>query len=513
MINVNQITSQLAKMPDQMLQKYAAMHKADPYILALAVGEANRRKEMRSGAQMQTPQQPKVVDQALQGMAAPMPEDTGIARIPAGEMNFAGGGIVAFADGGDVERYNGSANSYVAEENENPLAIGSMFRRWKASGQPLLPYLGLATTRPVEYYPESTISGKGPSNKELEEMYGLNPAAAATGKAAPTADTTQRQLPGTGAGAAALPTANAGLSALDPNKLYATALAKAGEEKRPEEDMLTKLNEDRKAAAEAELAGTKALNEKFADAYKGRRERLDKSESELETRKDQNFGLALLQAGAAMMSTPGSIGTAVGKGIQSGTQQYVAGIDKLNAAKEKLADARDRLDDLQLNRDEMSAREILKAENKIRDTALSGKENMIKFVMERDKINRETAMKIVDNQIKVGITQMEQAGMDRRTNAQLQAQSLPAEMRAAMKLGTGDTDKERYLSGMKIVQEASADKSGMAMAKLLAQMNADERKNGEPLTTATDLLRTLQGINTLMYAPKATAKPTGNVFE
>jgi hypothetical protein len=102
MINVNQITAQLARMPDQALQQYAQMHKSDPYILSLALSESNRRKQMRQGAQMQAPAQPKVVDQAVSEMAAPMPEDVGIAKLPAGGMNFADGGIVAFGDGGEV---------------------------------------------------------------------------------------------------------------------------------------------------------------------------------------------------------------------------------------------------------------------------------------------------------------------------------------------------------------------------------------------------------------------------
>jgi GTP cyclohydrolase II len=105
MINVNQMTSQLARMPDQALQQYAQMHKNDPYIMALAMSESNRRKSMRTGAQMNAPEEPKVVDQAIQGMASPMPEDVGIGQLPTGEMNFAGGGIVAFSDGGDVPRY------------------------------------------------------------------------------------------------------------------------------------------------------------------------------------------------------------------------------------------------------------------------------------------------------------------------------------------------------------------------------------------------------------------------
>ena len=113
MINVNQITSQLAKLPDQALQQYAMMHKNDPYVVSLALAESNRRKEIRGGAQMQQQPQPTVADQAIQGMApapapmaqppmaqSPMPENVGIGQLPAGNMSFAGGGIVAFADGG-----------------------------------------------------------------------------------------------------------------------------------------------------------------------------------------------------------------------------------------------------------------------------------------------------------------------------------------------------------------------------------------------------------------------------
>ena len=87
MINVNQITAQLARMPDNMLQQFAAMHKTDPYTLSLALSESNRRKEMRQSAQMgQQQPQPKVVDQELAQMAQPMPEDMGIGQLPAPNM-------------------------------------------------------------------------------------------------------------------------------------------------------------------------------------------------------------------------------------------------------------------------------------------------------------------------------------------------------------------------------------------------------------------------------------------
>jgi len=121
MLNVNQLTSQLAKMPDPMLQKYAAMHKDDPYTVSLALAESNRRKAMRVGAAPMPGEQPKVVDQDIAEMAPPvqqmpqqitqqqLPENTGIGQLPAPNMQrMADGGIVGYAAGdkvNDTEAY------------------------------------------------------------------------------------------------------------------------------------------------------------------------------------------------------------------------------------------------------------------------------------------------------------------------------------------------------------------------------------------------------------------------
>jgi hypothetical protein len=186
-------------------------------------------------------------------------------------------------------------------------------------------------------------------------------------------------------------------SVLDPKAMFTTELEKTSKEVRPEKALLEKLIADRKKADEDELTALKGLNAKFADAFKSKRERLDTREGAIDKMKDQNLGLALLQAGARMMSTRGSVGEAIGAGVDTGSKQYVAGLDKINTAKDKLADARDRLDDLQLNRDEMSAREILKAENK----------------MERDKVDREAAMKIVDNEVKIALNRDDNASREK----------------------------------------------------------------------------------------------------
>lgn len=229
-------------------------------------------------------------------------------------------------------------------------------------------------------------------------------------------------------------------SVLDPKAMFATELEKTSNEVRPEKALLEKLIADRKKADEDDLTGLKGLNAKFADAFKSKRERLDTREGAIDKMKDQNLGLALLQAGARMMSTRGSVGEAIGAGVDTGSKQYVAGLDKINSAKDKLADARDRLDDLQLNRDEMSAREILKAENKIRQTALAGQETMIKYVMERDKVDRETAMKIVDNEVKIALNRDD--NVSREKVARISAE--PAlERNKLLKLANNKDDKVR----------------------------------------------------------------------
>jgi len=105
--NPNTLMADLRMKSDKQLFDYAQMHKNDPYIFPMAFQESNARKKLRAAAQnTQAPPAPKVVDQNLQEMAQPMPEDQGIATLPAPNMqNMAGGGIVAFDDGGEVPGY------------------------------------------------------------------------------------------------------------------------------------------------------------------------------------------------------------------------------------------------------------------------------------------------------------------------------------------------------------------------------------------------------------------------
>lgn len=130
MINVNELTTQLRMLPDQVLQRVAMMYKQDPYILPLVVSEGMARKKLRMAAQAKMAQpQPKVADQAVASLGY-TPEESGIAQLQAPNMQgMADGGIAGYADGGDMD---------FAQRSEPVvrMAEGGAVQRFQTGGQP-----------------------------------------------------------------------------------------------------------------------------------------------------------------------------------------------------------------------------------------------------------------------------------------------------------------------------------------------------------------------------------------
>jgi hypothetical protein len=518
MIDVNKITSTLAKLPDQQLQQYAQMHKNDPYIMALAMSESNRRKEMRAAGQggqgMQ--EQPKVVDQMVAEMAPQqLPEEMGIGQLPAGEMNFAGGGIIAFADGGDVERYQygGHVPRYQGNPQDGSLVRGNFFEQLdqqkaeqinQLNGQLAIiePQLRAAATsgdqQSIQMYAQQaqairnqinavreatgnrvgaidklTAQAAPPADDSFRRQQDprTKPGVAATAQplitsgaapkvdAAPKADTTRRAGPP----AAPLATPRAATGPTDIDALQQKYFGQIDQEVGGLRSARAGLVAGIKDLAEQNLAATRADIEKRGDVYKGREERLAKQEKGLEGMGDRNMGLALLQAGAAMMSTPGGLGVALGKGVQVGSERYAAGLDKIEAAKSKFAEARDRLDDLRINRDDMNAKDIRAAEKEARESELKGKEFLYNGLVSDLGIKQKNVTAIFGAAANALSTDKEIAarkdiaGMQER-GAAARAAQMPKEMQTAMMLGTGNTDKERLESGLRRLQEVQAGK-------------------------------------------------------
>lgn len=551
MIDVNKITSTLAKLPDAMLQKYAQLNKADPYIMALAMSESNRRKAVRSAGQgaqgMQV--QPKVVDQGIAEMAAvdPMgnvtgyagggylPEDQGIGRLPAGNMNFAGGGIIAFADGGDVERYQVGgaltgttyadtmgfgvspellamdearveeilARRKAAEDAERlkflETAAPETAARLKAAQQPALPY-NRATT-PAAGYTRTDPRAAG-ADTFAESVKAVS--------AAPTADTT-RKAPIAGLGAAAAAKAA-------PEQSVAQRYSAMQKEMGMGPESSADLDWRRSQLAERQRAQSKGDLEDFekdvaarGEAFKGREERLAKREAGLGKMKDETTGLALLEAGLAIMSTPGGLATAIGKGAQAGLKTYGAGLEKLRSAQEKMDDARDQIEEFRRNEANMTAKErrqfksaINKTETDIERLSLDAAEKMYGYKREDAKavFTASTQERLTDKEI---AARKELSAIDNAARERI-AQLPQGNERIAMLLGGGDLAK-----GLAKFTEIQAGKFNPTTAYT---DYISKRKEGDTVLTPQEFVTQIRSIQALMAgAPSVSNKPTGKAFE
>ena len=439
MINVQQISNYLARLqPDSAVQKYAALHKDDPYIMALALSEANRRKAAKTAQHLNAPEQPKVVDQAVASMASPMPEDVGIAQLPTGEMEYAAGGIVAFDEGGEVPRFNGETGSYLFPE-------GSLLGQFQR-GQLSLPEGALLGTterarqlqaQQIEEerrrqeirnaaFRTAAAAQEAAATQTVLPTAATPASAAATGRSQPGPRTTPQPGPRPAPQAATAPAQQPG-GIGDLQRLYGDIFAQQTYTD-PAAARLTTLETKERTAAEAEKAALERDQARFAEAFKGREERLGKREAAIGEQKDINTGLAFLNAGLAVMSTPGGLATALGKGAQVGTAQFAAGLDKIRSAQEKLDEARDRMEELRLNRDEMNAKEIRAAESKIRQTGIDAEKRSIDGLRQAAGVTEARAKEIFGKTVQLQGTREEIAGRERA--AQISAGAQLAVLRA-----------------------------------------------------------------------------------
>jgi len=515
MINVNQITAQLARMPDQALQRYAQMHKADPYILSLALAESNRRKQMRQGAQMNAPEQPKVADQAIAGMGS------GVAALPAPnlqgmEQAMAAGGIVAFDEGGEVERYQSQGLVQPpAGSMFPPGSIMGMFQR----GDIDLPEGALLGTtdearrmlrRQIEEEKrrrEQEAAANIESRRIANRAASMREQAATPGSAAPSPDTGgPRRNTGTPS-AAAVPARDDLIERLlkpvEPVKVDftpSTARPLDAEgilalqrqfEVNPETvtdpflDRRQAVAAAQRAAAEDALAKRKKQIEEMGVLGADREARLKAREEKLGKQEKDLGPLALLQAGFAMMSgaSPFALQN-MGVGAQSGLKTYSEGLDKLAAAKDRLDDAFGQLETARRSERMLTDRELSGLEAGIKQAVLDGEKMFLQGAQDAYGIRKQDARtafsavvqgkqreaeqaaedrrRLAEMQQNAAKTAQEQTGQGLRSAAQLTTQRDIARMEAAAKSADVAVRKEE-------LRALAADKSVDAMRKVWAE--------------------------------------------
>jgi hypothetical protein len=354
--------------------------------MALALAESNRRKQIRQGAQMQAPQQPKVVDQEIAQMAQPMPEDMGIGQLPAPNMErMAEGGIVAFEGGGEVPGYaDGLFNA--PKVPPGAIIMGNMYidpatgeRRYLPGAEPQPnPYRGMslgdfaekikdrfvdAYKNPSQYMSPTQIKNQAEQNRlgPLMESYAprrsdaqqlQSDVATRSNLPDPTATvappTAPKFAPGGNDKRGASPLASlveppapaakptAGLPALSTTaptaaqaKADAAALVDDAELRRSLEN-----NEKFTTEAYEKLLGD--YNKKVAElpeAYKKYEERLKKEEEAASNDKDKALGMAIFQAGLGMMAGTSQYAFEnIGKGALAGLDNYQSALKDLKKA-------------------------------------------------------------------------------------------------------------------------------------------------------------------------------------
>lgn len=382
-VQPQQLTAQLSTLSDTGLQQYTQMHKDDPYTVALAVSEANRRKRLRAaaaGAQDAEPKQGTVIDREIEGMAEPDPLDMGLAAaVPEDAFEMAEGGIVGYADGGDLEEQRMSDREGIAQFGR------AIWEQMKRSGAAIadvatLPARGVAgaydtaVVRPLRAagldlgYISPSLVPDGANvdsmtpfydqfrRRDQQPEYGLGnegrrepmgpTAAGLAAAAAPTPAPAPQERPAAGgAGVSARGSARgpaaAGLAAAGPD----LGLEAAEKQARADIEATTKA---RRAAAEADAA---AFDKDVAERGvlgADREKRIKEQQAGLGDKEERAKSMALVQAGLAILSADPSRGAfaAIGEGALKGVGAYKGDMKDIEATRERLMGDLDKLEDL-----------------------------------------------------------------------------------------------------------------------------------------------------------------------
>jgi len=537
MMNIEQLTNRLAQMPDQALQQYAMMNKEDPYIMALALSESRRRKQMRTAAAPQQQAQPKVADQALMEMSPA----GGVDALPTEEMNFAGGGIVAFADGGDVERYQaggsltgdvqrilqkppaqrtpqenallqqagvalqsrplgadsgvGAANTFLENlgprirnyftEGASQLSDEELAARPNAGGvmnERILRNMGIAPTAPRPAAPAAAPAADNLSGMDRRLMAGSQPSIASVKTPLPP-----KAPAGLGATpeAAALQKSPAPAAAKAPSVQDAKTLAGQFFDANAQTDALKEFVKDTKASV-AEARERRKEGKPTGEAYSKYEEMLQGEEGRAGKERDEATGVAIFKAGLAMMggTSPRAFEN-ISKGALTGLDEYTSAMkDMKKAAKERqkafadIENAR-RAEKLE---DWKSAQTF---EDKAATRLDKAREVGVKGIMDITGKDADIAAAIYK-------TQVEQQGQTARTKMQVDA----------MRDRGGNVNDRQTLSELKALQKQYAD-------QLKTTFNKTERAAVQAkLDRVEAALVNMAGLGTITGTPGA-AGPGG----
>lgn len=291
--------------------------------------EAERQAQMREQAMMQQAMMAQKPERTVaEEQMAAIEQGIGGLDVPddlAGSESMAGGGIVAFADGGEAELFPGANEQLALYAAPGPSvrAAGAMTPEEERKRRN-------ARARAVEAIMAEPSVGAAPTGIQKAAGSGI-PTASATG-AAP-----------------------AGIAALLPKSLQDMQAQRRGEV-----EAAGKAGEQIEADR---LAAIKRDQEEMGEIGAEREKRLKAQEASLKGAEDKNLNMALIEAGLAIMA--GNSANAfenIGKGAMVGTKAYTTGMNRIQERKDKLDEAVMALDELRYGDKKANKKELRDAE-------------------------------------------------------------------------------------------------------------------------------------------------------
>jgi len=208
------------------------------------------------------------------------------------------------------------------------------------------------------------------------------------------------------------------------------------------------------------------------EAFKGREGRLAEREARLGKEDERNTGLALLEAGLGMMTSRGPGLSGIAEGAKAGVASFAAGKQRMLAAKDKLDDARDQIEEYRRNEANMTDKERRAMNDDINKTVIQGKKEGLAGIRLAYGVNKTEALKL-----------LEVSANDERSRQENQSRERAAGAGSPQALyrllGNGDIEK-----GYRLATEIQAGKKTLAQsyeAYLVATSKNDPSIN-PPLT-------------------------------
>jgi hypothetical protein len=186
--------------------------------------------------------------------------------------------------------------------------------------------------------------------------------------------------------------------------------------------------------------------------------------------------MALVEAGLSMMSGESQYAFVnIGKGAQVGTKAYIEGQAKVEAARDKLDEAKARIEEFRRNEDMMTSKERRTLKNEYENTFISAKKNLFEGIQQQYNLTRgdvtsAIAAKLARDEAKAQLLSRENLGIaglqssENIANANMknQANISAANNLNALKVASMPSQLERILSNPALFERYKESQLGSA---------------------------------------------------